>query len=209
VSRIIRGQFWGVSEVKLLELVAKLGHDVKIVVGPVRRRAGKSSFSSRDHGGQCGVASSSRRSKRSDEPDSSRDLQARVRDATNAVLLRKTATHDVRTEREVVAVEADLRGAMWIVFGNPTQNTGRFAQCFGKFKHRWITRQIDSRTAKMANKVQIQKWIDDYGEDHDFVRVRVRGVFPRAGDVHFIGLDIVGNAVRFRHEPATRLSPLS
>ena len=41
VSRICRGQFRGVSEAKLLELVAKLGHDVKIVVGPVRRRAGR------------------------------------------------------------------------------------------------------------------------------------------------------------------------
>ena len=41
VSRITRGQFRGVSEAKLLELVTKLGHDVKIVIGPVRRRAGK------------------------------------------------------------------------------------------------------------------------------------------------------------------------
>jgi predicted XRE-type DNA-binding protein len=41
VSRITRGQFRGVSEAKLLELVTKLGHDVRIVVGPVRRRAGK------------------------------------------------------------------------------------------------------------------------------------------------------------------------
>jgi predicted XRE-type DNA-binding protein len=41
ISRITRGQFRGVGEAKLLELVAKLGHDVKIVVGPVRRRAGK------------------------------------------------------------------------------------------------------------------------------------------------------------------------
>ena len=41
VSRITRGQFRGVSEAKLLELVTKLGHDVKIVVSPVRRRVGK------------------------------------------------------------------------------------------------------------------------------------------------------------------------
>ena len=41
VSRITRGQFRGVSEAKLLDLVTKLGHDVKIVVGPVHRRAGK------------------------------------------------------------------------------------------------------------------------------------------------------------------------
>jgi predicted XRE-type DNA-binding protein len=41
VSRITRGQFRGVSEAKLLDLVTRLGHDVKIVVGPARRRAGK------------------------------------------------------------------------------------------------------------------------------------------------------------------------
>jgi predicted XRE-type DNA-binding protein len=41
VSRITRGQFRGVSEAKLLELIARLGRDVKIVVGPVRRRTGK------------------------------------------------------------------------------------------------------------------------------------------------------------------------
>ena len=41
LAGITRGQFRGVSEAKLLELVAKLGHDVKIVVDPVRRRAGK------------------------------------------------------------------------------------------------------------------------------------------------------------------------
>lgn len=91
-------------------------------------------------------------------------------------------------------------GAMWLAFGNPTQTTGRFAQCFGKFKHRWRTRQIDSRTCKKANRAQIQKWIDDYGEDHDFVRVRVRGVFPRAGNLQFIGLDAVSAAMRRKAE---------
>ena len=91
-------------------------------------------------------------------------------------------------------------GAMWLAFGNPTQTTGRFAQCFGKFKHRWIHRQIDSRTCKKANRAQIQKWVDDYGEDHDFVRVRVRGVFPRAGTLQFIGLDIVAAAQRRKAE---------
>lgn len=40
VSRITHAQFRGISEGKLLELVTKLGHDVKSVVGPMRRRAG-------------------------------------------------------------------------------------------------------------------------------------------------------------------------
>ncbi len=85
-------------------------------------------------------------------------------------------------------------GAIWCAFGNPTRNTGRFRECFGRFKHRWITHQIDSRDAKMANKSQLQEWIDDYGEDSDFARVRVRGVFPRAGSNQFIPGDLVEDA---------------
>lgn len=68
---------------------------------------------------------------------------------------------------------------IWCVFGNPTRNTGRFRECWGKFRHRWITRSIDSRTARKTNKAKIQQWIDDYGLDSDFVRVRVLGKFPK------------------------------
>ncbi|MFH1091634.1 MAG: terminase, partial [Pseudomonadota bacterium] len=82
-------------------------------------------------------------------------------------------------------------GAVWVVFGNPTRNTGAFRQCFGRQRHRWITRQIDSRTAKMADKAQIQRWIEDYGEDSDFVRVRVKGEFPRAASNQSIPSDLV------------------
>lgn len=87
---------------------------------------------------------------------------------------------------------------IWAVFGNPTRNTGRFRECFGSLKHRWITRQIDSRTARMTNKEQLNQWVADYGEDSDFVRVRVRGVFPRAGSTQFIGSDIVERAAAER-----------
>lgn len=82
-------------------------------------------------------------------------------------------------------------GAMWVVFGNPTQNSGRFFECFGKFKHRWLRREIDSRESNRADKAKIQQWIDDYGEDSDFVRVRVRGLPPRAGANQFIPSDVV------------------
>lgn len=83
---------------------------------------------------------------------------------------------------------------IWLAFGNPTMNTGRFRECFGKFKHRWVTRQIDSRTVEGTNKQQIQQWVDDYGEDSDFVRVRVKGEFPRAGNAQFISSDVAGEA---------------
>lgn len=80
---------------------------------------------------------------------------------------------------------------IWVAFGNPTQNTGRFRECFGKLKHRWKGKQIDSRTIPGTNKALFEKWIADYGEDSDFVRVRVRGEFPRAGSTQFIPSDVV------------------
>lgn len=75
----------------------------------------------------------------------------------------------------------------WFAFGNPTRNTGRFRECFGKYRHRWRNRHIDSRTVRITNKTQIAKWIEDHGLESDFVKVRVRGLFPAAGDKQFIG----------------------
>ncbi len=86
---------------------------------------------------------------------------------------------------------------IWAVFGNPTRNSGRFRECFdgGKFAHRWNSKAIDSREVSLTDKNQIQEWINDYGEDHDFVRVRVRGVFPRVDGSSFISLEIARAAV--------------
>lgn len=91
-------------------------------------------------------------------------------------------------------------GAIWIAFGNPTRNSGRFKECWGRLRHRWISRQIDSRTAKKANREKIDQWIQDYGEDSDFVRIRVKGIFPRASSTQFISEDLVDDAIRRVHE---------
>src|SRR5204863_5054542 len=78
---------------------------------------------------------------------------------------------------------------LWIVYGNPIKNRGRFRECFdtGRFAKRWNSRRIDSRTVSFTNKEQIANWIEDWnGEDSDFVRVRVRGIFPRVDADSFI-----------------------
>lgn len=83
---------------------------------------------------------------------------------------------------------------IWIAFGNPTVNTGSFRECFGSLKHRWMTKQIDARHVEGTNKALFDEWVADYGEDSDFVRVRVRGEFPRAGGNQFIPSDTVADA---------------
>lgn len=85
--------------------------------------------------------------------------------------------------------------AMWFVFGNPTKNTGRFKDCFGKDKKRWTTRNVDSRTCKMTNKKELDEWIEAYGLDSDFVRIRILGMFPRLGAMQFISSAVVDNAM--------------
>jgi hypothetical protein len=85
---------------------------------------------------------------------------------------------------------------IWAVFGNPTRNTGRFKECFpgGRYAHRWLTQAVDSRQVSLTDKDQISRWIHDYGYDSDFVRVRVRGMFPRAGTLQFISSELVAEA---------------
>lgn len=75
---------------------------------------------------------------------------------------------------------------LWIVFGNPTRNTGRFRECFGRFRALWNTRHIDSRTVEGTNKPYLDEMVSTYGEDSDIAKVRVRGMFPSASSMQFI-----------------------
>ncbi|WGL97365.1 terminase [Arsenophonus sp. aPb] len=85
---------------------------------------------------------------------------------------------------------------IWLAFGNPTRNEGRFRECFRKYKHRWKTKQIDSRTVEGTNQEQIKKWAADYGEDSDFFKVRVRGIFPSVSETQFIATGLTDAAMK-------------
>jgi len=71
---------------------------------------------------------------------------------------------------------------IWLAFGNPTRNTGRFRECFRRYRKLWKTYQIDSRMVEGTNKEYLQEMVDTYGEDSDHVRTRVRGLFPQEAD---------------------------
>jgi hypothetical protein len=88
-------------------------------------------------------------------------------------------------------------------FGNPTRNSGWFFECFHAQRHRWQTRQIDSRSVSITNKALLNEWIADFGEESDFCKVRVRGIFPSASSLQFIPRDIVEEAMQ-RELPQSR-----
>lgn len=84
-----------------------------------------------------------------------------------------------------------------LLFGNPTVPLGKFARAMkGQEPGDWIKIRIDSRDCPFTNKDEIAEWIEAYGEDSDFVRVRVRGLPPRAAASQFISDDLVMDAIR-------------
>jgi len=100
---------------------------------------------------------------------------------------------------------------LWLVFGNPTRNIGRFKECFsgGSHAEHWHSVQIDSRTVAVTNKSRFEKWIKTYGLDSDFVRIRVLGQFPRRGEMEFFSAADV-EAAMLREVPYTdRSTPLA
>lgn len=93
-------------------------------------------------------------------------------------------------------------------FGNPTRNSGRFFQNMkGRFRHRYIRRQIDSRTVPQTNKGLFEKWETDWGEDSDFFKVRVRGMFPDQSALQLIPMSLVDENVN-RDVHVTPADPL-
>lgn len=86
---------------------------------------------------------------------------------------------------------------LFFMFGNPNKNRGRFADCWGRFAKRWITRNIDSRSVSIADQNEIAELIEAWGEDHDIVRIMVKGQFPRVDTESFISHDLaMGAATR-------------
>jgi hypothetical protein len=96
---------------------------------------------------------------------------------------------------EVAAGAFTSHGGIWLAFGNPTKSSGRFYEAaFGRQRKRWTTFVIDARDAKMRNDELIREWLEDWGEDSDYFRVRVRGLPPKQGPLQFISSAVVHNA---------------
>lgn len=83
---------------------------------------------------------------------------------------------------------------IWLAFGNPTRNTGRFRDCFRKYRDKWKTWKIDSRNVEITDKEQLAEWAETYGVDSDFFKIRVRGEFPDAAAGQLISTTLVERA---------------
>ncbi len=98
---------------------------------------------------------------------------------------------------------------MQFSFGNPTRNTGRFRECWRKFRHRWETYKIDSRDVQITNKKFLKEMISDYGLDSDTVKVRILGEFPKSSVKQFINEgDVEDCKGRMLRKPSYQFAPI-
>lgn len=82
---------------------------------------------------------------------------------------------------------------LWCAFGNPTRGIGRFKEASDP-RSRWVFRSIDSRSSSITDKEELNALVEMHGEDSDYIRWAVRGLFPRVASTQFISPDIVKRA---------------
>jgi hypothetical protein len=96
-----------------------------------------------------------------------------------------------------------------LVAGNPTLSSGPFVDiAFGsKLRSRWKRHVIDSRTVEGTNKRKLAEWLQDYGEESDFFRVRARGLPPAAGSAQYIDQELIAAAQKrqIAYDPRAQL----
>jgi hypothetical protein len=82
---------------------------------------------------------------------------------------------------------------VWVVTGNPIRIDGRFPTCFpgGRFGGLWTSFRVDSREVSITNKESIDEKISYYGEDSNYVRSHIRGLFPYSSAMGLIPSDRV------------------
>jgi hypothetical protein len=93
--------------------------------------------------------------------------------------------------------------ALWLCFGNPTRNVGRFYECFGKRRAvngvGWRTWQIDARRCKASTlngTEYLDRMIKEYGGvESDQAKIRVLGQFPDKSRQQLIGKEAVERAM--------------
>ena len=93
------------------------------------------------------------------------------------------------------------RNSKAIMMGNPTRNTGFFADSFGKDAERWHNMTVSCEDADYVSSEFIEDMARQYGEDSNVYRVRVLGLPPESNDDSLIARHLVDSAVGREVEP--------
>ncbi|MDR1693382.1 MAG: DEAD/DEAH box helicase family protein [Oscillospiraceae bacterium] len=95
-----------------------------------------------------------------------------------------------------------------LMCGNPTKTSGTFFESHNADRRLYRCHAVNSLDSPRTDKENIRANIDKYGEESNFVRVRVFGEFPLQEDDVFIPLSLIEASVK-HVEPKERKMPES
>lgn len=100
-------------------------------------------------------------------------------------------------------------GAVMVMTGNPTRNSGYFWSAFNKNRDRWERFTFSSADSPLVSKEHIEDMKQEYGVESDIYRVRVLGEFGIKGERQFISTKTVEAAIgRFIKEDMFNFAPV-
>jgi phage terminase large subunit len=86
-------------------------------------------------------------------------------------------------------------GSRLLLLGNPTRNTGYFADSHKRHRGEFTTLHLRTDESPLADPGYRQKLVRKYGEDSNIVRVRADGEFPKQDDDVLIPIELVEAAI--------------
>ena len=85
---------------------------------------------------------------------------------------------------------------LWLIYGNPLEATGRFAETELQPELGFSVKHIDSRDAEITDKTYYDNLVRIHGEDSNYVKSRIRGLLPDEFANHLFSNEILQNAAR-------------
>lgn len=130
------------------------------------------------------------RTSRSDQPEAMAGLHS-----THVLLVADEASGIPEPVYEAASGSMSSPGAITLLIGNPTRNTGYFWRAHNLERDRWFTMTVSSANSTRVTPDYVEEMARRYGQDSNAYRVRVLGQFPTADDDTLIPAELVDAAM--------------
>jgi hypothetical protein len=130
------------------------------------------------------------RTSRADQPEAMAGLHS-----SHILLVADEASGIDEAVYEAASGSMSSAGAITLLIGNPTRNTGFFWRVHTLERDRWHCMTVSSAASKRVTPGYIEEMARRYGETSNAYKVRVLGQFPSADDDSFIAAELVDSAM--------------
>lgn len=127
--------------------------------------------------------------------------------STNVLLVADEASGVDEAVYEAAGGSMSSPGAITLLIGNPTRNTGFFWRAHNLERDRWHCMTVSCLDSPRVSRDYIDEMARRYGETSNAWRIRVLGQFPQAEDDTLISADLVDSAMT-RDVPLDESAPL-